>query len=307
MTETFWIISIAYDPTEAPRPRAGGLYTGTPEHVHLFAQILGKTANQSGKYCTLSVEVNGDTTELDALLQEIEYLYGFKYYDGLIVPLELRREYFCVKKTRVYHQAELDNAEFLLVNVNRIIGEWCDCLSEDQIENEQYVVDAKRTLDNKIQFGSIFPLSALAVGEEFKSKLEQANLDGLNLSPVIASPSNRLKKKLWKFGSDYVLPRSQLRIVGLRGESVEFSPLWNRGYFDDAGTPVELIYSEADFRSIGPFDIAMTAERLGCVASNDEAGSRSRAVRRCVVSQKFREFTIKHRFKHAEFSPVRFV
>lgn len=301
-----WDIHISFDPTVSQRPQTGGLFTRSAECVQKYATVIGCNVHASGPRRSISIKLEEGSSALMNLLSEIEADYGFRHFPGFIVPEAMRSDHFMVLKYRSYSEEELGSADYLSLAAGQLIGWWSEKITEAQILSETYVVDARRYHIKKLELGCIFPTDAFAVASGMRARLESGDFCGLRLDPVIVVPERSKKRDLWKLGSSITLPPSELKIVTSDGSHVNVSDSWNMGYFDDAGyLPIELRYSRDNFEAIGPFDIAMTAERLGRIGP--EAASRAESVRRVVVSQRLRQFIVSQKIRGVGFSSVRLV
>jgi hypothetical protein len=176
------------------------------------------------------------------------------------------------------------------------------------VEDEVYVAEMDRLQRNKVQLGTLMPFHGLCVTEALGRQLEQANLRGLLLRPVlfvgeslesaVFIPPEKVHKLLFKLSSSFIAPRTLLPLVNEQGYQVEPNTEWSC-YFEDGGYhPFELRYSVKDFELHKDVDIAVSYEKTGV--------SKARSFRWCIVSQKFRTVMAELKVKGVKYAPVRF-
>jgi hypothetical protein len=96
--------------------------------------------------------------------------------------------------------------------------------------------------------------------------------------------------------SKVILPPPLNLLLGEHGHPVEPNTEWWCWWDDGARDPVTLRYERAKMEALGPFDIAMTNERVG----QTEQG----AYRQCIVSQRFREVMTRLKVRGVRYVPV---
>lgn len=246
----------------------------------------------------MDVDLPVDSPELLQIFELIRQECEFEPNQNKITAHELRGRFFEVYRTRIFSKIEIEEAELLhIVNVGKIIARFLlDSKADAHFKTERYIVKGYKPRKT-IKIGGVSPGHGTAVTSELKVDMEQAELVGLQLDPVVGADD------LWKLTSSITLPRSLLRLQDEIGEFVDaesWPTKFSCKYFDDDGyEPCQLRYQRNEIEQLGAFDIAVTAERT--------MRNRVTATRKCVVSQKFRKLMETLKIKGIEYVPVRLV
>jgi hypothetical protein len=198
-----------------------------------------------------------------------------------------------------WSKKEINSSELLWLRASRLIATHAE-KGLDQLAREDYVAKVDSRLNSGVQFGSLMPFTALAVAEPLRSQLLEENPRGLHLPPVCFLPEARkVGKPLWAVRSRVVMPRPLNLLQGEQGNPVEPNTEWWCWWDDGGRDPAVLRYQRTEVEALGPFDIAMTFERVG----QTEQG----AYRQCIVTQRFREVMGKLKVKGVDYVPVELV
>jgi hypothetical protein len=304
MPKSIWRFLIEYDEFgNEPGSTGIGIRARTSFELEEMARDSGFVLTTSystpklGCVRMLQVSEPEDSPRLARLLIEIRNRFGLEPSPTSAIPESLRGRFFGVRKERKYTISELDQCELLYLHSGiRSIANHCDG-DHLQVSQETYVAESGTT-NKRCRFGSLSPFRALAVSGDLKKELEDECLAKIYFEPVVNGDD------IWKLSSEMVLPRCKLPLVGGDGLPIDDINTWSRNagwrWFDDHGyDPQELVYDRRDIESLGPFDIAVTSERTGI--------TESRAVRWCVVSQRFRSLLKSLKVSQATYAPVRLV
>lgn len=296
-----WRFTISYDPSNDAGTRSNGLFACNPNDVDEFAELIGLPASRNATTARrqLRIELIDSDPKLKRLLDAIAERYNYEPSRWFVVPEDYRNRFFGVRKNRTYDRKDLDGVPFLLLDFAAESTATQMDGTEAQVEREVYVAAADYLQDSDVQFGTLMPFHGLCVAEPLAGRLEQADLKGLLLEPVVILPAAEVRKPLKKLSSSFVGPRSLVTVVNEQGREVEPNTEWSC-YLDDGGYhPHEFRYLNSDLGFFDQVDIAMSYERTGV--------SKARSFRWCLVSQQFRRVMDELKVPGVRYAPVRFV
>ncbi|WP_395745606.1 hypothetical protein [Prosthecobacter sp.] len=299
--ETHAFVIRKYDPDDAEWGcTSNGLTAKSVADVEEFGLEAGlpvKEAGYSGR--VINVALHEDDPRLARLYEAIEARYQFKPSPWKVVPVPERGRYFGVTRKMTWSEEEIDAAEFVELSCSRQIASH-ENPDDEQWAREDYVAEVDKKQSTQVQLGIMSPFHGLAVAEPLRSSLLAANLEGLNLTPVIFVRGGTVKKPLWALKSHVILPDTLNAIQNGQGEVVASDKGWERfesRHLDDAGRdPPALRYQRAQVEALKPFDIAMTRARLG--------NGREISYRWCIISQKFRAELMRLKVPGLRYVPV---
>lgn len=197
---------------------------------------------------------------------------------------------------QTWNKKEIDACDLLWLRNTQLIASHKDAAPE-QLVREDYVAALDSKQRSRVQFGSLMPFTALAVAETLHTQLAEASLEGLDLPPVTFVPEDqKVIKPLWALKSSVILPRPTNLLQGEKGNAVEPNTEWWCWWGDGGRDPAVLRYRRHEVEAVGPFDIAMTIERVGQTNQG--------AYRQCIVTQRFRETMTRLNVKGVSYVPV---
>ncbi|MEM9479583.1 MAG: hypothetical protein AAGA58_08025 [Verrucomicrobiota bacterium] len=301
-----WNFTISFDETSAYRLSASTVFAKSANDVEEFGaasglEVTGRTDRNYGEMRWLKVREPEDSPKLNLLIQALKRRYGIKPSEWFIVPEELRDHYFGVRKEREFSDKQMMDAEYLRLIATRFqIGTHS---RRSTPEDETYYVKNDGKQGTKVEFGFISTFAALGISQGLKERIEAHNLKAILFDPITVRRKDDKppRKPLWKVHSNIILPRTCCRYIDAKGHVKEpyddWSYKWECAYFDDAGhVPTVLSYHRKDIEAIKPFDIAMTAEKLG--------NGPFISFRHTIVSQRFRKMMNDMRVKGVGYHPV---
>jgi hypothetical protein len=203
--------------------------------------------------------------------------------------------YFTRRYVHLFTEEELSSAShFLMWCRDADYDNLCIAPSHDGSKLCIYVSPSPRSQKLMYCFPQVF------VREKFKQTLEAENFKGLRLREAIAvRESGKMKKETaWPEGRKIYLLESPIELPRMPAAEVIVNPemernwWWNPG-FDDK----QPVYVRSQLEAIGTFDYAGTWE---CSYPH------SPWERHPIVSQRFRQFCLKHKMRF-EFVPVKYV
>jgi hypothetical protein len=194
---------------------------------------------------------------------------------------------FLVKRKRVYSSEEVNQAQALLVLPTPNLAELIEFGDGD-------VPIFKANSVSNHSFGALFPSWRLGVTRALGERMMAVGFNGLGLEEMACDKESPQKSPIYWIRPTIELPPSKLDLCDNLGK-----PLGVRSkgcHFLAKSDPVELVYDEAEFRSV-EFDVAYTKEKIG------SGGLVSTQL--TVVSQSFRSFLEYQVEGGLEFTPVR--
>lgn len=294
-------LSISYDESNKLRPLADGIFAASLEDVESFGKIVGSEVSVTeskvmGINALLKVCLPEDSPELLNLIAAIESKYGFKLFDRLCIPLDLRESHYALVKDRVFSKKEIDSSPLLWLRGSRAIAKH-DERTLEQAENDVYVAERQKPRSG-LRLGFLTPFTGMAVNDALKEKLLGADIAALDLSERVVNTGD-----LWSLRSKTTLPACWTKVFNSWGELVtdckrDWVKFEGRGYKMDYDPPA-LRFGADELASVGDFDIAMTRERI-------EGGVHS-AYRQCIVTQRFRQVLKELKVSGVEYVPVEVV
>lgn len=302
MAKSNWFFTLEFDECGArPGATATGIRTQSARELEEIAEAAGfdlTTCYESptiGAVRQLRVQEPEDSLRLQRLIKEIKLRYNLVPAGSMPTQGKRQEKFFGVRKVRSYSKQELDHCELLYLHCGT-----CSIAKHQDAETEELMtetyVSVPGSTKKKVRFGNLSPFRALVVRGDLKSSLESESLTGLRFEPVVNG------ENIFKLTSSIVLPRCKLPLVGGNGLVIEDVDNWSdeigwRLFRDHGYDPAELVFGRTEIESIGEFDIAITRERTGV--------SDKRAVRWCIVSQKFRRVLTTLKVVEAQYAPVR--
>ncbi len=241
-----------------------------------------------------------DSPALRQMVLGIRDLYGIDLSQNVLLPNEAR-PLFWVRKLREFTTSQVAEAPYLMVYAKFMIGTHTDRTAEELASGTIAVHnDSKQGTD--VRFGCVAPFWPIGVDQWLKEKLEGYDLPGLRLNPIVVRRrSGPPRKPLWNLTGSVTLPRTLTRYVNEYGfEKVpydDWSAKWGEAHFFDEGyQPPVLKYSKKQIDSLGSFDVAITAEKVG--------NGPKIAFQRLIVSQRFRGMLADLKIKGVGYVPV---
>lgn len=301
-----WNFRINFDEKNPYRLSAGMMFAKSAADVEQFGKASGlevtaRSDRNYGEMRSLKVQEPADSPKLKLLIQALYERYGIKPSKWFIVPKDLEDQYFGVRIEREFSDGQIDDSKYLrLIATQFQIGTHS---RRERPEDETYYVKNDGKQGSKVDFGFISPFPALGISNRLKEQIEAYNLKAIRFEPIVVrrKDGKAPRKPLWKIASDITLPRSRCRYIDGNGQVKDphddWSYKWECAYFDDAGhVPVALSYVRKEIEEIEPFDVAMTAEKVG--------NGPYIAFRYTIVSQRFRQMMNDLKVKGVGYHPV---
>lgn len=292
MTKITWKFSIVYDGFNGLTPRSNGFFASSAQDVERLGRVaklhVVAGIRRGREYRKIAVDCEEGDPSLQVLLDAAFRMYSFSPSQYNIIPESQRGTTFGVRRERKYSPSALAECPLLMLHSDRVIAD-DGGRSNEEIVTDQYVVKSYRP-KKTVPLGVLAPFSAIAVGDKLKKQLEKSKLLALYFENVSGS------SQLWKLGSSVRMPETSVPLVDGTGRQVSSENDWSKfeeRWFDDGFIEAELVYSK---NSLTPFDIGVTAERVG----QHNAG----AYRRCIVTQKFRNFLHELGVSGIRYTPV---
>lgn len=314
VTPSVWQFYVSHENRpEGIRACGSVIYADSAEEVQELAKRSGLVAHQ---YATdqLSIKRDGalpiqtrmriSQTENSYALREmllgIKDLYGIDLSQNALVTNEARY-FFSVRKLREFTASQVERAEYLVPYAKFIIGTHTDRTDEELVSGTIAVHnDSKQR--TKVNFGCVAPFPPIGIDQWLKQKLETHNLAGLQLKPMVVRKMSGLPKKpIWHLAGSITLPRTLTKYINKHGFEKEpyhdWSDKWESAHFFDNGyEPPVLKYCRGQIDSMGSFDVAVSAEKVG--------NGPKIAFPWVIVSRRFREILAELKVKGVGFIPV---
>ena len=214
-------------------------------------------------------------TEHPGIQEVFEFLKGVGWFPCYGYLSGGSPDHFSVRTVRSYESNELDEFEyFSSICFHNIF--WVE--SENGLEEQGWSasgIDLDENYDHRV---ASLGLYNYFVRDDFKAKLEEARLTGLEFRPLRWSVTNEDTKEVYlEIQTRNIMPPCLLSVVWMD----------DRFQFEENGhDPAELRYSRADLEKIEPFDVAWSAEELG----NPEKPNWGRRI--MIFSQRFRQVAL---------------
>ena len=293
--------SIHFSPWASGRkgPDSTGIWASSiDEVVELGSKAkIGVSLNEG--VAKLEVNLEAQDPRLTMLYEAIWEKYRLKPSRWNIIPKAEQGNYFGVRRKVTWTKREIDACEMLWLRHKLTIANNRDATPE-QWQNEEYVAGVDEKQRSSVQFGSLCPFTGLAVADPLRTQLLESGLKGLHLPPVIfVPPEARVKKPLWALKSTVILPRPLNLLQGEHGSEPEPNTEWACWWDDGGKRPEVLRFRRSEVDEVGPFDIAMTYERVGITVQG--------AYRQCIVTQRFRAMMTRLKVKGVDYVPVELV
>jgi hypothetical protein len=210
-----------------------------------------------------------------------------------------RKNWFSCRIERVFDRKDITQAPLLELLAKKEVA--CQAPAHHP---EAYVLRADAKLKNsKWHYGYVDVHVAPLCDDHLRTQLEAEKLRGLRFDAVSYSPPEKAHyRTLWRMSSSIQMPRLRTPLVDCDGKPF-VGPLGNQqsgyGCYPDDGiaSPAILRFSQEDVAAMGPFDTAVTQERIGSWDAT--------AYRAVIVSQRFRQVFERLKIPGAEFIPVR--
>lgn len=221
-------------------------------------------------------------TAIDLIFQDIGKIPN--EYVG--VGVQVGKEY-SAGRTFVHTSDEVDQAQALLVLPTPNLAELIELGDGD-------VPIFKANSVSNHSFGALFPSWRLGVTRALGERMMAVGFNGLGLEDMASDKESPQKSAIYWIKPTIELPPSKLDLCDNLGKPIGVR---SKGcHFLAKSDPVELIYDEAEFRSV-EFDVAYTKEKIG------SGGLVSTQL--IVVSQSFKSFLESQVEGCLEFTPVR--
>lgn len=209
-----------------------------------------------------------------------------------------RKNWFFCQLERVFDRKDITQAPLLKLLAKKEVA-----YQAPAHHPEAYVLRADAKLKNsKWHYGYVDVHEAPLCDDHLRHQLEAENLRGLRFDAVGYSPPEKAHyRTLWRMTSSIEMPRLRTPLVDCDGKPF-VGPLGNQqsGYGcypgDGIASPAILRFSQEEVAATGPFDTAVTQERIGSWDAT--------AYRAMIVSQRFREVFERLKIPGAEFIPV---
>lgn len=209
-----------------------------------------------------------DSRSLHIIIDGLRSIYGIDLAKSSLISNE-NRYFFRIRKSREFATDQIESAPYLAICANKFqIGSWLEPTDEEYSQGI-YSVENDAKQNTKVRFGFLSPFAAIGIDQYLKEELERRSLVGIQFNPVtVRTKRGTPRKPIWSLSSSIVLPRTQTRFINKHGYDKEpfddWSDRWESAFFYDAGyEPPVLRFSQGQLDSVGAFDIAKTAERIG--------------------------------------------
>ena len=311
-----WEFTISHERLPDGNVRACGsvFYTDTAEEIHELAARSGLEVKEY-QVDKVAVERDGafpvrtylhirepeNSNALHEIIEGLKSSYGIDLAKNSLISNE-KRWFFSIRKVRDFTKKQIQDASYLWLYAKRFhIGTWTD-RTDEEYSRGIYAVDNDASQGTKVQFGFLSPFPAIGVDQCLREELERRAPIGLQFKPVtVRRKSGTPRKPIWNLTSSIVLPRTKTRFINKHGHDKEpfddWSDRWESAYFyDDGYQPPVLEYSQEQLSSVGAFDVAVTAERVG--------GGPKISFPSVIVSQRFREILAELKIPGVGYIPV---
>lgn len=291
---------VTTDFAEGLKPYSGGLNVSSNDEVRMLSELSGLplwalTQND----LRMVLEIDEKDPRLGKLYEAIWVKYRLKPSCWNIIPKAEQSNYFGVRRKVTWTKKEIDACEMLWLRHKLTIANNRDATPE-QWQGEEYVAGVDEKQHSAVQFGGLCPFTGLAVAEPLRTQLLESGLKGLYLPPVtFVPPVAKVRKLLWALKSTVILPRPLNLLQGEHGSEPEPNTEWACWWDDGGKRPEVLKFRRSEVQAVGPFDIAMTYERVGITVQG--------AFRQCLVTQRFREVMTQLKVKGVDYVPVELV
>lgn len=180
-----------------------------------------------------------------------------------------------VRGERVWDPEELNQSEYFELHVTKEI---CD----SKLLPPEGIPEIAFSSYRGSPVGIAVAMSNPICSDAFRKELEAQNFKGLTFRQATIKSRKPENLALWQIWSSITLPPVLTPTVGVDGEP--FDPAKSLAcYVNDIYFPWQHHYSAAAFKTIGPFDVAISAERWGYGYTHQ----REPAI---IVSRRFREW-----------------
>lgn len=235
---------------------------------------------------------------LAVALKMVESITGLTPLMGKLDSHQRENWFFC-QLERVFDRKDITQAPLLKLLAKKEVA-----YRAPSHHPESFALRADAKLKNsKWHFGYVDVHVAPLCDDHLRNQLEAENLRGLRFDAVGYSPPEKAHyRTLWRMTSSIQMPRLKTPLVDANGKTF-VGPLTNeetcRGCYPDDGiaSPAILRFSREEVADLGPFDAAVTQERIGSWDTS--------AYRVVIVSQRFREVFERLKIPGAEFIPIR--
>lgn len=236
---------------------------------------------------------------LAVALKMVESITGLTPLKGKLDRHQRENWFFC-QIERVFDRKDITQAPLLELLAKKELA-----YRAPSHHPESFVLRADVKLKNsKWHYGYVDYHDVPVCDDNLRYKLEAENLRGLRFDAVGYSPPEKAHyRTLWRVTSSIQMPRLRTPLVDAEGKPF-VGPLTNdescRGCYpdDSIASPAILRFSREEVGTLGPFDAAVTQERMGSWDTS--------AYRRVIVRQRFREVFERLKIPGVEFIPVRF-
>lgn len=221
---------------------------------------------------------------------------GIRESARTVIPKKDREGQFAFKYIRNFNRNDLDQAEYLRLNVmgHQRIADWRETAAEG------YVLKANKRLENNLDFGWLDIIIVPYVSENGRKRMEKEGFLGVRFEPAVFDEPKRASKQLFELTSVLTMPPCLLPIQNDDGDLVAED--WKLGarIWDDAGYVQPILkYRRKEVEAMGAFDIAKTRETTGNLPQHYR--------HQYIVSQRFRQHLEAMKVRSVDFVPVELV
>ena len=311
-----WEFTVSHEKRPDDDVRACGsvFYTDTAAEIHALAERSGLEVKES-QVDKLAMERDGafplrtslyisepeDSKALYEVIVGLRSTYGIDLAKDSLIP-NRARYFFSIRKVRDFTNSQIEEAPYLWLRAEKFqIGTWLTPTDEEYSQGI-YAVKNDTKQRSKVSLGCLAPFPAIGVDQTLKEELERYALVGLQFNPItVRSERGAVRKPIWNPTSSIVLPRTRTRFINKHGHGKEpfddWSDRWESAYYYDNGYhPPVLEFAQEQMDSLGSFDVAITAERIG-------NGPRI-SFPVVIVSQRFRKVLSELKIPGVSYTPV---
>lgn len=262
------------------------------EEIGCQFQLCGSRDNKYFHCEVTGKEGSAELTKVRTVLVDA----GLREATQTIIPKEDRATHFAFKYIRSFTKKDLDQAEYLRLNVKGLqrIADWKKTIDDG------YVLKANKRLKNNLDFGWLDIVIAPYVSQIGREQLEGEDFKGIRFEPAIFDEPQKVTNQIYELTSNLVMPRCLLSIQNNDGDIVaedwkDGARIWNDGGYV---FPV-LKYRREEVEAMGAFDIAKTREQTGNLPQHYH--------HQYIVSQRFRQHLEAMKVRSVEFVPVELI
>lgn len=288
-------LNIEFSPK--PGENRGGWVCANSQSLRMACEELGYSAKpmSQGEYHLCEIDEEEGSDKLDAV-RDVLIRAGLKEVKSTIIPKPNRRDSFAFRCIRKFSKRDLDQAEFLRLNVMGL----SKIADFSQTTAEGYVLKANKRLKNNLVFGWLDIIIVPYVSEKGREQMERESFTGIHFKPAIFDEPEKAVKHLYELTSTQTMPPCLLPIKNDDGEIVAEDWKYGARIWDDGGYVLPILkYHREKVETMGAFDIAKTRELTG---------HNPRHYRyQYIVSQRFRQHLEAMKVRSVDFVPVELV